>query len=417
MTPDPPPTPPAPARRREAPFRWRTAIDRLPIYPFEWLCLLLTASSVAFLRSRGMRIDWRTVEHTVYPMLHALGWPLLLGVGLQLAVRMIRRQPISEYFSALRSWRWWGLWLRLWIVCMALTYTYFWVKACVPLLRTDLYDPQLWNLDRLLHLGFSPSIFATALFENSGLAGGIDRWYAMWASSVLVVIAFVTADTDNLLRRRFMLSCVFLWGLGCWLYVALPALGPVFYAPDLWQEIAGRIPRASAMHAALWANYQKMLAGRSGVLREFNPIYAVAAMPSLHVGAHALFTFWAWRAARPVAWLFVVASGLTFLGSLVTGWHYAVDGYAGLVVAFVSYRLAVAIERATRRPGEFPLFDLRRRSHGGPTGPILLPPHRSEGRRTRIPPGRMVTEFPAGGHAVGHLEERCSTNCAPILHC
>lgn len=342
-------------QQSNASARLRSALARLPLYPFEWICLALTAGSVGFLRSRGMRIDWRTVEYTVYPMLRALGWPLLLGVGLQLAVHLVQRKPLAGYFVALRSWRWWGLWLRLWIVCMALTYTYFWVKVCVPLLRGDLYDPQLWRLDRLLHFGFSPSVFATALFENSPASGWLDRWYGLWTSTVLVVIAYFTASPDNLLRRRFMLSCVFLWGLGCWLYVALPALGPVFYVPELWQELAARIPGASAMHEALWANYQKMLAGRSGVLREFNPIYAIAAMPSLHVGAHALFAAWSWRHARPLAPLFLLATLLTFLGSLVTGWHYALDGYAGVLLAAASYRLALLCERDEAAAGGLPV--------------------------------------------------------------
>jgi hypothetical protein len=344
MTPDLP-------QDSSAPARWRAALARLPLYPFEWICLLLTVSSVGFLRWRGMRIDWKTVEYTVYPMLHALAWPLVLGVGLQMVMHLVQRKPLSGYLAALKSWRWWGLWLRLWVVCMALTYTYFWVKVCVPLLRADLYDPVLWKLDRLLHFGFSPSVFATALFEHSALAGGLDRWYGLWTTSVLVMIAFFTASADAVLRRRFMLSCVFLWGLGCWLYVALPALGPVFFVPELWQEIAPRIPGASAMHEALWANYQKMLTGRNGVLREFNPIYAIAAMPSLHVGAHALFAAWSWRHARPLALLFIGATMLTLLGSLVTGWHYAVDGYAGILLAYVSYRLALVCERGADPAG------------------------------------------------------------------
>ena len=344
--------PPAHPPTRPVPSRLQRAIRLLPLYPFEWICLLLTLGSVGFLRSRGMRIDWKTVEYTVYPMLEALPRPLLLGVGLQLGVLLLLRKPLSGYLAALKDWRWWGLWLRLWIVCMALTYTYFWVKVCVPLLRTDLYDPVFWKLDRLLHFGLSPSVFATALFEEGSFAGWLDRWYGLWTPSVLVMFAFFTASTDGLLRRRFMLSCVFLWGLGCWLYVALPALGPIYYVPEIWKDFAAKIPAASAMHEALWANYQKMLAGRNGVLREFNPIYAIAAMPSLHVAAHALFVLWSWRHARPIAWVFILATFLTLLGSLVTGWHYAVDGYVGILLAVASYRLAFVFERGEPASGE-----------------------------------------------------------------
>lgn len=346
----------AAAEAPEVTSRWRAALARLPLHPFEWICLLFTCWSIGFLRHKGMRIDWKTVEYTVYPMLQALPMPLLVGLGLQLAVRALLRKPLGDYFRALASWRWWVLWLRLWIVCMALTYSYYWVKVCVPLLRRDLLDPQLWNLDRLLHLGISPSIFATSLFEGGSLAPAIDAWYGLFISSVLVMLSYFTAGIDDLERRRFMLSCVFLWGVGSWLYVLLPALGPIYFVPELWKELSARMPAATAMQAALWQNYQTILAGReSGILREFKPIYAIAAMPSLHVAGHALFAFWTWRAARPVGWFFVVATGLTFLGSLVTGWHYAVDGYAGLLLAYGSYRLALFFERepavAPERPG------------------------------------------------------------------
>ena len=50
---------PAPGSRPAAGARTRlaTLFGRLPLYPFEWICLLLTAGSVGFLRYKGMRID------------------------------------------------------------------------------------------------------------------------------------------------------------------------------------------------------------------------------------------------------------------------------------------------------------------------------------------------------------------------
>jgi membrane-associated phospholipid phosphatase len=73
-------------------------------------------------------------------------------------------------------------------------------------------------------------------------------------------------------------------------------------------------------------------------------------MPSLHVGGHWLLMLWARRLARPLFMPAVVGTFLTFLGSLVTGWHYAVDGYIGIVLAQTAYWLALFFERDPANP-------------------------------------------------------------------
>jgi len=88
----------------------------------------------------------------------------------------------------------------------------------------------------------------------------------------------------------------------------------------------------------------ELVAGREGAVYQVRPFLAVAALPSLHVGAHALFFFWFRRHQPRLAPLFALATGLTFLGSLATGWHYAVDGYAGILLAWGAVRLAGRLE-------------------------------------------------------------------------
>jgi hypothetical protein len=104
------------------------------------------------------------------------------------------------------------------------------------------------------------------------------------------------------------------------------------------------LPRAARGQAALWDNYQRMVAGRDGQLYAFNPTRGVAALPSLHVGAHVLFFLWARRFAPVLSPLFLAAGVLTFVGSMVTGWHYAVDGYAGAGLAILAYAVARRLE-------------------------------------------------------------------------
>ena len=147
-----------------------------------------------------------------------------------------------------------------------------------------------------------------------------------------------------------MLSCVLLWGVGTWIYLSVPVLGPCYTQPELFAEVAQEMPAATGGQAVLWENYQKVLAGRSGRLGSFNPTRGIAALPSLHVGAHFLFALWARRYARPLWVPFLLGTLLTYLGSLVTGWHYAVDGYVGLALAYGAYRLSLRLEPIPETP-------------------------------------------------------------------
>jgi hypothetical protein len=104
--------------------------------------------------------------------------------------------------------------------------------------------------------------------------------------------------------------------------------------------VRAEMPRAIATQRALFAHYGKLLESRGGFLASFSPELGVAAMPSMHVAAHWLFALWARRYDRRLFVPLAVATALTFLGSLVTGWHYAVDGYAGLLLAWLAVAVA-----------------------------------------------------------------------------
>jgi membrane-associated phospholipid phosphatase len=104
---------------------------------------------------------------------------------------------------------------------------------------------------------------------------------------------------------------------------------------------------------APYARYLQDLLMKDYVRFRVDPSYytvklyqGVAALPSLHVGLLALFAIatWRWRMLAIVLWLL---TAVTFVGSLALGWHYAVDGYAGLALAALVWlvaRYAIALE-------------------------------------------------------------------------
>jgi hypothetical protein len=341
--------------------------------PFELLTFGLTLAVVVFLRASGLRMDLRTVSFMAGPMIRRLPFALGLGLVLQAVGLALSRRSPRAWLRAVASPSSALLWLRVWLAAMAMTYAYSWLKVSVPLLRRSLLDPALWSLDRALHLGVSPSVFVVELVRGTPVAGWLDLWYGFWVTSVLAALAYVFLSESRPERRNFAFACAFLWLIGVWIYLALPALGPCFATPDVFARVLPEMPRSALTQNALWQNYLRMLAGRDGTLRQFNPYFGVAAFPSLHVGAHWLFALWARRHRRRLFVPLAAATGLTFLASIASGWHYAVDGYAGMLLAWLAVRAADRFEPVgaedgsgsapigRQRPGEQETGDERHR--------------------------------------------------------
>jgi hypothetical protein len=211
------------------------------------------------------------------------------------------------------------------------------LKQFIPALNERLYDSPLWRLDNWLHFGFEPAVVATELAAQYGLLPWLDRAYLLfYPAQVAVPLLFLVAKPLRPLRGRFFFAFCLLWMLGGLVYVLWPTLGPVYY----------RASRFVWLDQAPYAQYVQNLLMQDYVRFRTDPSYytvklyqGVAALPSLHVGVLALFAIatWRWRALAIVLWLL---TAVTFVGSLALGWHYAVDGYAGLLLAALTWLVA-----------------------------------------------------------------------------
>lgn len=326
------------ARPATAPSKWPIS---MPLYGVEIFAVANLAATFLVLHLHHLRVDWRSFAHTVKPLVVSLPRLFLYGLIVAVLCRLLQRRPVKELLRRLTSPAWWLDWLRMWGAILLTTYTYFWLKVNVPILNDRSWDQAFWDLDILLHFGISPSIFFTQLFNGNVLTGWMDLWYSVWKESVMLLSSGFLVLYQGRKRHRFTMATVLLWTFGAWGYVLLPAVGPIYVFMPHWIELLEQMPRATLAQSMLWKNYTTILSGLAGEqIHSFNPTQGVAAMPSLHVGAHAFLAFWAWRYLRPVFVVFLVATGLTFVGSVLTGWHYAVDGYAGILVAWLSFYLA-----------------------------------------------------------------------------
>lgn len=314
--------------------------------PFELVAAGASLCGLAFLWLQGLPIASRGVAATTLLAISLGGVGALVGVGLQCLAQRFARREWAEYLRGLREPVWWGLWLRLWFSCMAVSFVYFWVKVYVPVTNPGVHDAAVWGLERTLHFGVAPSTLATRWIDGPSALRILDVWYGVWLLTLGCGIAFFAAEARDADRRGAVLSCLLLWAMGAVSYTVVPVVGPAFAFPGLWEALPRELPIAAGTQSLLGANYDRVVAGARAGSDGFEYTRGVAALPSLHVGFHALFALWIrvlWPRAFPLA---VGLAALTFVGSVRTGWHYALDGYVGIGCAGLAYFVARRLERA-----------------------------------------------------------------------
>ena len=271
----------------------------------------------------------------------------LIGVVVRLVVAW-RRGHARRYLRIISSPLWLTDTLRIVVGMVVLAETYGWIKLLVPVLHPVLYDEALYRLDQTICFGISPTIFFLQLFSQPLFLHFIDHVYAyFFLGGMVFAMSFFFSMPRRRVRITFMTSNVVMWLAGAWLYMLIPSLGPAYRFPDIWFAYAKELSRTQGMQALLMRNYHTVIGlARSGGSGKVILAFGIAAFPSLHVGTQALIAIGMKKAWRPGAAIFAIALFFVFIGSMITGWHYLVDGLAGVALAAASY---VASQRAVRK--------------------------------------------------------------------
>ena len=213
------------------------------------------------------------------------------------------------------------------------------IKKAIPVLHPFAFDEALMQFDKALHFGVLPHEWLHAVFGAPAVLFVFNLNYNMWFLVILsCMFWFGFAGKDSFLRQRYLLSYFSSWILGTLILgTILSSAGPCFYGyvvqgENAYAPLMATLTAANE-HFPLWALPTQDALWQSH-LKGFGDIEGVSAMPSLHVGTSILFVLLA--RAHGVLWFkwfsYVFAFGI-FAGSILLGWHYAVDGYAGAAIA------------------------------------------------------------------------------------
>ncbi|MFZ2492312.1 MAG: phosphatase PAP2 family protein [Thermoanaerobaculia bacterium] len=264
----------------------------------------------------------------------------VIGVTIRSIVAAVRRD--SAYFRIIRSTGWLLDTARIIFFGAVATLTYAWLKLIVPIVHPRLYDRQLWEIDAMLLGGYSPTVLSLELFSNDLALKVIDWTYPnIFFASISVAFVFFISHPSRRIRVAFTTGKAILGLAGAALYLLVPSLGPAYRFPEVWLVYSDLLVTTQHLQGMLLTNYQNVLRAMSdqphGVIQ---PIFGIAAFPSLHVALQLFMFLWMRRLWKSGEVLFGIFFFMILLGSVVTGWHYLIDGIAGIVLAWAAYAAA-----------------------------------------------------------------------------
>lgn len=279
-----------------------------------------------------------SLPHSMFAGLFSLGVQTLAGVLIRLIVATVRGEG-GRYLAVIRRPVWLLETARLLFAAALMVHVYCWIKITIPVLHRPLFDQQLWDLDRVLFFGISPNIFFLNLFSSHAALTVVDYTYGpIFLIGLFVAFSYFASSPSNRLRIAFITGHAFMWIAAAWLYVLIPSLGPAYGFPHVWMEYTKSLPRTQGLQAQLWVNYSKVLRLREGLPLTNGPVnilHGIAAFPSMHVAFQTFIFLWFRRVWKWGELLFAIFVLMIFLGALITGWHYLVDLYAGILLAWI----------------------------------------------------------------------------------
>jgi len=215
------------------------------------------------------------------------------------------------------------------------------LKAAVPLVQPYAWDARLAAADAWLHGGVQPWELLQPVLGHPMLTALVSLNYHLWFFILLGTVYWLAFSLERRqLRMQFLLSFVLSWILlGNVMAMLFSSVGPCYYkhfvpGADPFSGLMQYLQGANTNIPLLVLDVQNSLWHSYSTHSGSNAL-SISAMPSMHVASSTLLALLGWRLNRAAGIALTVFAVLIQLGSVHLGWHYALDGYAGALGAWI----------------------------------------------------------------------------------
>jgi hypothetical protein len=215
-----------------------------------------------------------------------------------------------------------------------------WTKIMLPIASPFWADPILANID---HAIFHAEPWRVANYLFGWAAPLIDKAYVTWVFFKFGTLVLLLVLPESRRKARALLSYFILMATVALGQYLLSSAGPVLYAQMGFGDRYAALPIhpwVEAGRSYLWQDYLRG-GGRIGT--------GISAMPSLHVAIALWLALVARAYVRRLSPIAFGYFGMILIGSVLLGWHYAVDGIAAVAIAFIAWYAAALPDRLRNR--------------------------------------------------------------------
>lgn len=175
----------------------------------------------------------------------------------------------------------------------------------------------------------------------------LDRFYMPYfAYQWFIVMYIIFHEQDN--EKKYFITMFFLiWIFGTTLGGLCQSGGPFFFSYAPWNLIQTKelllIHKITPLLSLqtqdyLWQSYlnknEIFLAG------------GISAFPSLHI-AMSVYVYLYAKTTRNILFIYFTMAGLalTWIGSILLGWHYLVDGFGAIFIVYLAYKTSIVLHK------------------------------------------------------------------------
>lgn len=224
------------------------------------------------------------------------------------------------------------------------------IKNLIPVFNPFSWDEVFMHLDKALHFGSQPYEIVHAVFGWQITLSFFTGLYNLWLFLMYFVLfgaCFMRQDSP--VRMQFLVAFLLTWAIGGNLVATIfSSAGPVYYANlglgDAYAGLLNLLQRHSETAGISVVAVQDMLWSWHTSDQQLN---AISAFPSMHVASSTLMAIFLCRLSRVLGLVASVFAVGIMIGSVLLAWHYAVDGYAGALIAVACWKLSGWLVRAT----------------------------------------------------------------------